>query len=83
MNSFINIDDVNLIDRYKLSHAEIKVLQLLMEGFKRKKIAEQLNSSVHTVNSHVENIYKKLGVHNEAAAVVKLFSEFLITNNNA
>ncbi len=82
MKSFINIDKLKSENNFQLSHAEIAVLQLLMKGLIRRQIAEQLNLSVHTVNTHIENVYKKLGVHSEIAAIAKLFSEHLIINED-
>ncbi len=74
MKYFVDLNDFKLINQYKFTNAEIKVLQLLMEGSKRKEIGGRLNLSVHTVNSHIENIYKKLEVHNEVAAIFKVLN---------
>lgn len=63
---------------YGLSGSEVKVLELLVKGLRRKEISEHLSVSVHTVNTHFEKIYEKLAVHNEAAAVAKLIGEQLL-----
>ena len=60
-----------LRERQRLSGTEVKVVELLVNGMKRKEISERLSLSVHTVNTHIERIYEKLDVHNEAAAVAK------------
>lgn len=51
-----------------LSGMQARVMELLTSGFERKEISEALGISVHTVNTHVERIYKKLGVHNAVSA---------------
>ena len=58
--------EVSLTDR------EQAVLDLVLEGFPYKQIADQLDLSVYTVNFHIRNIYGKLQVHSRAEAVAKL-----------
>jgi DNA-binding NarL/FixJ family response regulator len=57
---------VSLTDREKA------VLDLVLEGFPYKLIADQLDLSVYTVNFHIRNIYSKLQVHSRSEAVAKL-----------
>lgn len=45
-----------------LSPREVQVLVLLARGLPIKRIAEQLSVSAHTVSSHVEHVYTKIGV---------------------
>jgi DNA-binding CsgD family transcriptional regulator len=45
------------------------VLDLIARGFIYLEIADRMGVSVSTVQSHVRNIYGKLGVHNKAEAV--------------
>ncbi|HIF53971.1 MAG TPA: response regulator transcription factor [Methylococcaceae bacterium] len=52
-----------------LTAKEYGVLKLIYQGFKRKEIADSLNISVHTVGSHVKNIYRKLSVNSSIEAV--------------
>ncbi|OFX59516.1 MAG: hypothetical protein A2046_11995 [Bacteroidetes bacterium GWA2_30_7] len=42
-----------------LTNREIEVLKLIVKEFNCKQIAEKLNISVHTVQSHRKNLYKK------------------------
>ncbi len=56
---------VDLTDREKA------VLDLILEGYPYKQIADQLNLSVYTVNFHIRNIYGKLHVHSRSEAVAK------------
>jgi DNA-binding NarL/FixJ family response regulator len=52
-----------------LSCREKEVLQLLTDGGNNKAIASALNIKVNTVEKHLQNIYKKLGVTSRSAAV--------------
>ncbi len=44
----------------ELSNREIQIIKLLTEGFRYKEIADQLNISIRTVESHKNNILAKL-----------------------
>jgi DNA-binding NarL/FixJ family response regulator len=55
-----------------LTDREQAVLELVLEGFLYKQIADRLDLSVYTVNFHIRNIYGKLQVHSRAEAVAKL-----------
>lgn len=61
-----------------LSKRENEILIHLSKGLDYKKIAENLFISPGTVRKHVENIYKKLQVHNKMEAVQKATKEGLI-----
>jgi DNA-binding NarL/FixJ family response regulator len=52
-----------------LSPKETEVLALVARGFSYGETAELLNVSVHTVHSHVRNIYGKLSVRSKTEAV--------------
>lgn len=43
-----------------LSNRELEVFQLIGQGLKTQKIAEKLNISVNTIESHLEHIKKKM-----------------------
>lgn len=51
-----------------LSRRELEVLGLVSEGLTNHEIAERLVLSEHTVNRHVANILRKLGLPSRAAA---------------
>jgi DNA-binding NarL/FixJ family response regulator len=55
-----------------LTEREQAVLDLVLEGFPYKQIADRLDLSVYTVNFHIRNIYGKLQVHSRSEAVAKL-----------
>jgi DNA-binding CsgD family transcriptional regulator len=60
-----------------LSRRELEVLGLVAEGLKNRDIAERLVLSEHTVNRHVANILRKLGVSSRAAAA-SLAGQYLL-----
>ncbi len=55
--------------RSKLTNREWEILDLICGGQGTREIADALYLSPETVNSHVKNVLKKLGVHSRAAAV--------------
>ncbi|MCF7560597.1 response regulator transcription factor [Sabulilitoribacter multivorans] len=55
----------------QLTSREIDVLEQLSKGLNYNKIADNLILSSGTVRKHIENIYKKLQVHNKLEAVQK------------
>jgi DNA-binding NarL/FixJ family response regulator len=56
----------NLAAVENLSDREMHVFQLLGSGLSTKKIAEALNLSVKTIESHRENVKRKLGLRSGA-----------------
>lgn len=51
-----------------LTERELEVLGLVAEGLTNQGIARRLVLSEHTVNRHIANILRKLGVPTRAAA---------------
>jgi DNA-binding NarL/FixJ family response regulator len=49
-----------------LTERELEVLRLVVEGLSSREIAERLNISVKTVDTHRANIMDKVGAHNTA-----------------
>ncbi len=71
------IDD-NATLTVKLSRREADVLRLVTEGYTNGQIAEVLNISAHTVKSHVNNLFNKLGVNDRTQAAVLAARNHLI-----
>ena len=55
-------------EAHGLTSRELEVLRLVAKGLTNRDIADQLVVSVRTVDSHVSNLFTKLGVTNRAAA---------------
>ncbi|MGE3180394.1 MAG: response regulator transcription factor [Phycisphaerae bacterium] len=60
-----------------LSPRELQVIQRICDDEKEVGIAANLGISVHTVHTHIERIYRKLGVSSRCALVVRIFSRYL------
>ncbi|TNC92823.1 MAG: hypothetical protein CSH36_02515 [Thalassolituus sp.] len=52
-----------------LTRREKQILQLTATGATNTEIAEALNVSMHTVKTHIYNLFKKIGVSNRIQAV--------------
>lgn len=66
------------LNEIKLSNREIGILEHLSIGLNYNEIADNLIISPSTVRKHIENIYKKLQVHNKVEAVLKAKKHKLI-----
>ena len=63
---------------YGLTAREKEILQLMVDGHIKKEIAARIGLSVHTVNTHMRNIYDKLQVNTVNGAVAKALKERLV-----
>jgi DNA-binding NarL/FixJ family response regulator len=63
---------------YQLTPREKDVLEQLVQGKSKKRIAKDLVLSPHTVDTHLRSIYAKLHVNTQTAAVAKALSERLV-----
>ncbi|MBR2728497.1 MAG: helix-turn-helix transcriptional regulator [Lachnospiraceae bacterium] len=54
---------------------ETELLLLLSEGNDNAKIAEKLHITGYTVKSHLQNIYRKMGVTNKTELLTKLYGK--------
>ena len=43
-------------------------MRFIVQGKKNREMAEMMTLSVHTVERHVQNLYRKLGVRSRAEA---------------
>ncbi|MCB9235871.1 MAG: response regulator transcription factor [Bacteroidia bacterium] len=63
---------------FGLSERETGILEQLVAGLNYNQIADNLIISPKTVRKHIENIYRKLQVHNKAEAIQKANQHKLI-----
>ena len=61
-----------------LSKRESEVLSWIVKGYSYREIAFNLNISVHTANTHVRHIYRKLAVSSRGEAVYKAITAGLV-----
>jgi DNA-binding NarL/FixJ family response regulator len=62
---------------YLLTEREAEIIALLRGRSGIEQIADQLHVTVNTVRTHLENIYRKLGVHSRTDLLLKVFRERL------
>jgi len=68
----------NFREEFSLSERETEVLEQLSRGLDYTKIAANLFVSPSTIRKHIENIYKKLKVHNKVQAIQKALKHKII-----
>lgn len=56
------VEPALLADRYGLTRRESEVLRSLLDGLSNREIAERSYTSIGTVKTHVNHIYRKLGI---------------------
>ena len=61
-----------------ITERELQVLRLVAKGFSYGEIAGLLNLSVHTVTTHIKQIYRKLAVRSRGEAVYEALQLGLI-----
>jgi len=66
----------------KLTEREQEVLKLIAKGFAYGEIADMLHLSVHTVTSHIKQIYRKLAVRSRGEAVYEAMQLGLLNLND-
>ncbi len=72
-----NTENTNITDSI-LSKREIEILKLIVNGSSNKEIGDILYISPKTVETHRNNIMKKLDVHNTASLVKKAIKSGLV-----
>ena len=67
----------------ELSPSELRVLRYLPTNLTRPEIARELYVSINTVNTHVRNIYSKLGANDRSSAVQRARELRLLSTGSA
>jgi DNA-binding NarL/FixJ family response regulator len=57
-------------EQAKLTSSEVEIIRLLAEGLTAKEIASKKFISVHTVNTHRKNIFRKLKVNSTSELIM-------------
>jgi DNA-binding NarL/FixJ family response regulator len=74
LNLLRNPNEIKAVEdkeKVTLSNRETEILEHLSKGLNYNAIADNLIISSGTVRKHIENIYRKLQVHNKMEAVMK------------
>ena len=61
----------------RISDRELQIIQEIFDDRKEFAIADDLTISVHTVHTHLERLYRKLGVSSRVTLVLYILSEYL------
>ncbi|HEX4280617.1 MAG TPA: LuxR C-terminal-related transcriptional regulator, partial [Solirubrobacteraceae bacterium] len=64
-----SVDRERLLKPEELSPSELRVLRYLPTNLTRPEIAQELYVSINTVNTHIRNVYAKLGARDRSSAV--------------
>lgn len=67
----------------RLSPRETEIIQAIFDDQREASIAAALGISVHTVHSHIERLYRKLGVRSRCSLVVCVVGAVLRALNDA
>lgn len=65
-----------------LTHREIQCLFLAAQGKTNKKIASKMQISIHTINMHKRNIFRKLNCNNMNQSIAKAIYSGLLDKKN-
>lgn len=63
---------------HSLTPHELRLLKMLVDGHSYKTAAAELGSSINTIGTHMQSIYRKLQVHSKSEAVVKAIRDGLV-----
>lgn len=66
-----NVDITKKHNKNLLTKKETLIIMLIQEGLSNKEIAKKMNVSLSTVKTHINNMYRKLGVNNRVLALQK------------
>ena len=61
----------------RISDRELQIIQGIFDDRKEFAIADELKISMHTVHTHLERLYRKLGVSSRVALVLYILAEYL------
>lgn len=76
-SSMTHLNDSLLKGFYHLTHAEIALVQALYDGRTLPEASGDLGISVNTARTQLSSIFKKIGVHSQAALLQELAKSFI------
>ena len=79
--SVIKMNKRSSVIKEQLTKREVQIITFIAEGNTNREIAEKLNISHRTVDTHRTNIMRKLDIHNSAALVRTALKEGIITRD--
>ena len=59
-----------------LTVREREIADLVRKGYSYKQMSETLFVTTYTINYHLKNIYKKLGIHSKSSLISKIMNEY-------
>ena len=63
---------IDLADRYRLTYAEFRVLEALMQGLDPQAIADHYGIGLPTVRTHLQHLRKKLHCHKTSDLILRV-----------
>ncbi len=70
------------LSQAKLTSRELDILELMIKGYSNQEIARSLFLSIHTVKTHMQNIFKKMDVKNRTSLSYKITAPDLFPLKN-
>jgi ATP/maltotriose-dependent transcriptional regulator MalT len=64
--------------RLKLTERELEVVVGVFDDLKEAAIASRLGISAHTVHTHLERLYRKLGVNGRGRMIIEVMAEHVL-----
>lgn len=64
-----NANPLQLAQRNNFTQRELDIISLATKGLSTKQIADNLNVSIHTINTHKNHIFRKLGINSTVELV--------------
>lgn len=67
--NFKTLSGEEFTQHYRISKREKDVMDLVVQGYRKKDIAQKLYIAENTVKGHIADLYDKLGVNNRSALI--------------
>ncbi len=58
------------VDNRLITHCQARIISLFIHGLPRKQMAHILGNSRHTIDTHIDRIYKLLNLHDSRQVIV-------------